>query len=99
VDTLVLGQTAQEGVDGPPRLGAAVVQVEVGAVERKPDVVALGGVVEDPLGEGSHDGQAVVVAIGNGVVCFGLVLPSGHRVSAPIDVLAEFAAEIAHKRA
>jgi len=33
------------------------------------------------------------------MVCFGLVPPSRHRVSASIDVLAEFAAEIAHDRA
>jgi hypothetical protein len=33
------------------------------------------------------------------VVCFALVLPRRHRVSASIDVLAELAAEIARERA
>ena len=98
MNSLVLGRPAQKGVDGPPSLAAAVVQIEVGAVEGQPQVVALGSVVEDPLGEGSDDSQAVV-ATGNDMVCFDLVLPRRHRVSASIDVLAELAAEIARENA
>jgi hypothetical protein len=49
VNPLILGRAAQKGVDGPPSLAAALVQVKVGAIEGQPQVVAFSSVVEDPL--------------------------------------------------
>jgi hypothetical protein len=88
---------AQVGVNRPARGGAATVEVEIGAVEREALVVTVGRVVENPLGQCPHAGEAGI-AFGQTVTFLGRILPGREVRPSLLDAGAEAKAQVAGER-
>lgn len=97
-DPCVADRPPEEGVGGAARGVTALVEVEVRQVEGDALVVAVGMIVEDPLGHRPDGGEARL-AVGEDMSLVTLGLPLAQALAGLGDVGPEGPAEIARERA
>ena len=97
-DAAVGARLAEPGFGGTTAAKAAEIEVEPRAVEGKPGVGAIVRIVEHPLGEGAHGGEAGV-AFGQPELRVGAPEPVGQLPARPLDFGPQGAAQITGQRA
>jgi hypothetical protein len=87
-DSPMLRRVAEESVDGTETFATALMEIEVGTIEGEAQVLTIGRVVEHPLAEAAHDGQAGA-PFRHSVADVELLLPRQQFRAGLADVLAE----------